>query len=701
MDTIDIQELRECYRYYRFSEIKTGSQSIMAFKHSLYFKNADIVPLNNSITDDQLENIKTQLEKIGLTCKLNKFRRIDDIQSDLFKGFFNWDETIQSIQGTYNEFIEKRRNVIGETYSYIPSAFVSDSNITASGSDPVEFITSAIQNPGPQLILIEAPAGYGKTTAMHELTHRIAENTNSTFIPLLAELHRNRKVPEFKYVLLDEFNRVFNGIEYALAIRHIQRGELILIIDGFDEMIRNGSSKKTTATSADSINEPLLYTLSEIVKSNAKVILTTRKTVFSEKDYFQKWYDSCKQECNITRVVIQNPSVENWLGKKRVIRAVSKQVELEKIANPILLANLKKMSDTEYDAALDNPGLVIDRFVDELMTREIERQDLRIESVEQKAIFTNLSRSFCDFDITEESKEFIASLICENPSSINIVKESLKKYWTKDGTATIDQILEKLTLHCVLDKRGFSSGISFVSDFLFGYFLGNDALNNTDRAILLEDSLDIITQTYSVFDASTRNMLWEVIQDCLSAHDTPIRVTADLRLKGKVMRSLSDCNLEGFDFYDDQYDGTISHNVQFISCRFHDISFLATDTVECNFVGCEFYGCGWEGDVLGNNFIKTNWTPQTVSTITPSQVSDSKNIQRRILERFWPRGRANFQTCKKKSTLFCGIPPHYGNKINDEIDELVHQEILSPSSGGLYWLNLEKIETIKSILGVQ
>jgi len=697
-DRIDADKVREYYKYYRFQEVKTSTEKILAFKHSLYFNNIDVVPVNSDVTTGELEKIKSEFERINYTCKTNQFRSIEEIQTALFRGFFNWDGTRDFVRKSHDDFVQKRISVIGSTYSYIPSAFISDTIYSYNASDPVGHVLEVIQKPGPCLILIEAPAGYGKTTAMYELCNKIISSTTIKAIPLLAELHRNRKVPEFKYVLLDEFNRVFNGIEYGLAIRHVQRGDIILIVDGFDEMIRSNYSTNGRSVDDKSINEPLLYTIAEIIKNNAKVILTTRKTVFAEKDYFKKWYDDCRTKCQIERISIQNPSIEDWLGRKRIIKAVANRVDFEKVSNPILLASLRRMNDDEFESALNDPGGIIERFIDDLLNRETERQNLRIDSNNQRKIFQGLAQNFSDHEISEETKEYITELIRTNDKSKEIIKESLNKYWSTEGGATVDQILEKLTLHCVLDKRGFTDAISFVSDFLFGYFLGTEIISNNSQVIILERYIDLATQSYSALGEEAKTRLWNALQPCLDVHDTPIKVITDLRLKGELLRDIENCSLSNLDLDDEQFDNKLCKCVQFFDCKFHNISFIGKNIVSCNFVHCEFYGCEWVGERDENTFINTNWKPED-RVGCGTVLGTDFNANTKILERFWPKGRPNFQICKKESTLFCGIPPEQGDVVKSALSNLVKSGLLTHSSGNLYWLNMNRLDEIKQIIG--
>jgi Cdc6-like AAA superfamily ATPase len=101
----------------------------------------------------------------------------------------------------------------------------------------IEKITDIINAKGPHLVILEAAAGFGKTCTAYEVLKEIVCSDDKNNIPIFAELSRNRKASVFKYVLLDEIDRLFHYLKSDLVIYEIIQGRIPLIIDGFDELI--------------------------------------------------------------------------------------------------------------------------------------------------------------------------------------------------------------------------------------------------------------------------------------------------------------------------------------------------------------------------------------------------------------------------------------------------------------------------------
>ncbi|MCO4883409.1 hypothetical protein, partial [Paraburkholderia caribensis] len=72
------------------------------------------------------------------------------------------------------------------------------------------------------MFLIEAAAGFGKTCTAQEIVNGLIEN--SDYLPLYAELSRNRQARVFRHILLDEIDRTFPLLGSRLVQSEIQNG---------------------------------------------------------------------------------------------------------------------------------------------------------------------------------------------------------------------------------------------------------------------------------------------------------------------------------------------------------------------------------------------------------------------------------------------------------------------------------------------
>jgi hypothetical protein len=309
-------KIKQIYRRYQFNDYDINRVDMLAFYHGGYFQNIDLVPVTNCVTREDMELVSADLSRSGFSCRINLFRNLEQIERDLFRGFFNIEQRKTTILSDYSLFSEKISKIVNGAYQYIPSAckVIKNDLIEQKTKNAVEIALEEIKQDGPQLVIVDAPAGYGKTTVIYELANQIIKNNEADALPLIAELHRNRKVSEFRYVLLSEFDRIFGGISYELAISKIQSGDLILIIDGFDEMIMSGKKSKHD----DDESEPLLQSLMGIIRNKAKVILTSRRTALIDTDLFRRWVQTARSEFQVTHISIQEPMLDDWLVPKKI-----------------------------------------------------------------------------------------------------------------------------------------------------------------------------------------------------------------------------------------------------------------------------------------------------------------------------------------------------------------------------------------------
>lgn len=175
---------------------------------------------------------------------------------------------------------------------------------------PAAEVVARLNTTRPILFLIEAAAGFGKTCTAYEIVHQLIQEKNH--LPLFSELSRNRKAPIFRYVLLDEIDRKFPTLSSRLVQSEITNGRVIAILDGFDELLRKSDEDDDFEN-----QEPMLETIGQFLTGNAKIILTTRRTVLFEGDAFHNWAATHSDEFDLIRIRIGEPSLVDWLPEKR------------------------------------------------------------------------------------------------------------------------------------------------------------------------------------------------------------------------------------------------------------------------------------------------------------------------------------------------------------------------------------------------
>ena len=126
-------------------------------------------------------------------------------------------------------------------YEYIESPYTIEENIldTKFGqkNDLINSIYRDISGIGPTLIIVEAAAGFGKTSTALELLKKY-EYVEHGIRPFYMELSKDRQAATFRYLLLSQMHREFNVLLGDDIVNHnIKKGRIPLIIDGFDELL--------------------------------------------------------------------------------------------------------------------------------------------------------------------------------------------------------------------------------------------------------------------------------------------------------------------------------------------------------------------------------------------------------------------------------------------------------------------------------
>ncbi|WP_216655528.1 hypothetical protein, partial [Vibrio sp. Vb339] len=340
---LDKAKLCSAYRKYGFEEQVSPDKNVAVFSiRTGHYHNADIVPL---VKEHDVETIFQQYKNLAYACQIKVYDTIEDVEQELFNGFFSIKSTKERLRKEYTAFTNSLVKIHSDnaTYSFINTSYHIDNKL--GELSVVDEIVSRIDKPKPTLFLVEAAAGFGKTCSAYELVKEIV-NASISKIPLFSELSRNRQAKIFRYVLLDEIDRSFPLLSSALVRSEIRSGNVPVILDGFDELLHESSSEDPS--NYDS-TEPMLETISELLTNKAKVVLTTRRTAIFDGDEFHQWMSSHENDFDIVRIRLHEPSLEDWLPKERIDRLEKCNLPLGNLSNPVLLSFLRCISDTEFE----------------------------------------------------------------------------------------------------------------------------------------------------------------------------------------------------------------------------------------------------------------------------------------------------------------------------------------------------------------
>lgn len=705
---MDIHQLDSLYGLYKFQILPIANKNIRVYSFTnKYFSNADVIVLK-PVEKSALEEVSKQIEDLGFSVKVRDYKTIEEAEESLFDGFFDIERSNKMLKKSYEVYSQKIEKVLFGKYEYIKSEYTDIERSIIYRDDIVQKILQDIDTNGPVLVLIEAAAGFGKTSMSYELIKNLSDKPNTKQVPLLTELSRNRQASIFKYVLYDEINSRFTGLSLELVIKHIVDGRIPIIIDGFDELLKPKNKERTEDKFEDA--EPMLETITELLKGDAKIILTTRRTAIFSDDEFFKWLDDNTGEFTFHQYSISEPTIRDWIAPAREKSLQKAGLNLKSISNPVLLAYLRSMNDTQFDRCVNDIDRIIEDYIIRLMERENERQDLNMSIDEQKLFLKIISSHFTNADITADTKEVLEKKILEQQQSL--LFQILDRF-SADKRPTIDQLVNKLTIHAFLDRKGDTGHqIGFVNDFILGAFVGENLLEEENKWFGTERFIDFILTAYIPRNSNTRLRVYGLLDSsALDYLDLRKQVFIDNYLFGKINR-----NIEGDFFSDLEFRGAFDNGSQIIGCIFSECEFFdvdfrnqLTNARSVYFINCSFFDCNFEREnMIGKEitFTNCNFSPSNYleesqrEKLVTVQIPEENSYEKRVLEKFWQSGRDRFIPHKRLTTLRLGCPAEEVPFIDEAIEQLIKRGYIIQRRGQhALQLNIEYINEIKQILG--
>lgn len=706
---MEINKLDELYSLYKFQILPIKSDSVRVYSFiNKYFSNADIILLKK-ISPQVLSGIIKEIEDLGFSTTIRNYKTIHEAEESLFDGFFDIERSNKLLKKNYLEYTHKIEKVIFGSYEYIKTECYDVENDYTLKDDIVSTIIEKLNESGPVLVLLEAAAGFGKTSTAYEILKYYADNSTLKKIPLFTELSRNRQASIFKYVMYDEINSKFTGLSLELVMKHIIEGRIPVVIDGFDELLKPKGVERTEDKFEDA--EPMLETIKELLKGDAKILLTTRRTaIFSDDDFF-KWLDENDDEFKFFRYNIPDPIISDWISVTREKSLQRAGLNIKSISNPVLLSYLKSMDDNQFNCCLKDIDKIIEDYIKRLMNRENERQDLKMTIDEQIKILNLISNHLTNLDVTSESKELLEKVILEKEHKL--LYEVLDRF-SPSKRPSVDQLINKLIIHAFLDRKGETGHqICFVNEFILGCFVGNNLINQKSNWIGTERFIDFILTAFIPRSIETKVKIYNLLNENLLEYlKIEKQIFIDNYLFGSINRDLNEIYVEDIEFRNSLNNGRGINECIFSNCDFYDID-LNIELLGCenlHFINCSFYNCKIDKNTI--ELIKLNFTNCSLDNAelvvdreyTPDEVNvtvlDSDIYQKKVLERFWQSGKDKFIPFKRPNTLRMGCPNEEMPYIDDAIEELVKKGFIIRRRGHhSLELNIQFINEIKSILG--
>ncbi|ELV8722901.1 NACHT domain-containing protein [Vibrio harveyi] len=707
----------EKYRKYGFEYKKQYSnRSYLTFTfRSGFFHNAEVVKISNDSEDKkQIEKKIKSLNDLGISAKITEYSTLDEIEEGLFVGFFDVDSWRKRIESEYKEYVESVMLAYPDqesdlSYDYINAPYTVINSDAEPSPQIIDDIVSRLSDETAQLILIEAPAGFGKTCTSYELINTLISD-NSNPIPFFTEFSRDRQARIFNHVFVREVDRAFNQVNSDIVEYELKNGRIVMVLDGFDELLSD--TQKSESTEDYENAEPMLETISELLEGKSKIIITSRKSAMFDGATFSEWVERFDDKFSFVRYRIERPDVTDWLGAVRQSKIENVGLNLKEVSNPVLLSYLRFVNEEKFQELCDSPNELVAKYFNSMLEREQERQNLHITPEEQSTLLTILAEDMCERDYTSESKEKLIEFFKSEKCSG--ILELARKSYKASERPSIDSLSNTLSNHAFFDRSNQGEGrIEFVNEFVFGNFIAESILNCEDDWMASDERfVEPAVLSYVPRHKDERQKLWHLLKpmsEFLSASD---RFKYELSMLDEIKDgdydqcSLMSLNIQEFKLF----NNCTVKEVSFSDCVFTDINFVAANMQDVTFINCKFYGCGISGELLNTesflflNCIDNNGFINDVEGYRPEEnVDEIDELTRLILERYWRVGSAQIDRLHIPLASIYKVCQQQGytkRQITLEIKRLKARKILGDANDGEYIaINRDSIVTIKEMLG--
>lgn len=706
----DNKKMKELYKLYGFDLAEERDECLIFTFSNGYFYNCEILMFDDVVNN--IEILKKQYENLGYSVRSSRFKNYESLESKLYTGFFNITLSKKKRLLEYQKYIENQNEKIyggNQKYTYVTGAYLLGTE--RYEDNIIDTLSTLFQNKGAQLILVEAAAGFGKTCTSYEIMNRLAQN-DSDKVPIFIELSKNRNAKIFRHVLLDAIDNNYSYLSSEVVKYAIEKGNIPLIVDGFDELLSksindNDNDNKKNAMEEKSDAQNMLATIAELLgsDSNAKIMLTSRKSSLFTGEEFDEWVVNNLSTCDVTRITIEEPTLQNWLGADKVSYINSKKIPFNTISNPIILSLYRNMKYEEFVEKCEKVEEVLKDYFITITKREMKRQSLVMNEDEQYNLFVSLAKEMVELDISAEEPKFIQEII--EMILGGKIKEYIERYdinQFNEERPNDEEFVQKLVRHAVLDRKSQDSYvIGFINDFIFGIFIGEALVKgDLDSNTIGVKYIELAATSYAVRSEEQRKILYLKIENTIRGMELNTRIAMDMNLISRSNGVYENGYISSMSFSDAfifEAD-SVFKNVCFNECVFKDIHFYDEIFIDCQFINCKFFNCTivrggvCEGDV---QFIAceglTEWKREK-----KQEHLEEKNYQKIVLEQYWRPGRGNADPKHTYRTLLKGMTTSEYANVDKAISELKENDILSVK-GPYLVLNLKQINRIKEILG--
>jgi hypothetical protein len=610
-----IKQLDSIYLRYGFKPKEYPGVRAYEFRNFRYY-GVDLYGITEN--EDLVAKVHGEYARLNFATAIKSFTSIQLVDHELFKDFFQHGAIHLHLTEKYQDFIKRQKLSLpaDANYEYIDSPYVyseydtdgipsqeerRDSVGHSINKDIVTVLRS--EKACARLILIEAAAGYGKTSTVYELIRTLQLEFKER-LPFVIELSRNREARIFKHILLNEIEKQFhNSVKTDHVIHEIQQGRIPLIIDGFDELITKDISSSGSQNKEDA--ESIFSTILSLLNQNATIIITSRKTAIFNAEELFNWIRKSPESFQTYRFSIEKPELEKWLNRERIDLLAEHEFDIQNVANPVLLSYLRHTPYGQLRQTVESAESIIDKYFSFLYERERERQNIRFTPQQQEAILMNLAVSFATFDIKSDSKSFLRDLIKD--ANHELLTTYLRESPSQQVLPTIEELVDTLSNHALLDRRE-NGDVGFLNEFILGTLVGKSLVSGQYKDAHSTMSLDFATMVLEAFKSQKHEgqiSLARAWNDYDTQYGMEFCFYSDVHLKHQLNREYSAVSVGPTFFRDIEFsppsiltDSVVSDST-FVNCRF---SFKALSGV--TFLNSKFKDCQWIEVEVPDNAVK-------------------------------------------------------------------------------------------------
>lgn len=705
------------FRKYGFEYRKSAShEDFLAFTYKTgFFHNAELVSLKTQERDrveHEMERSLKELESLGFSTKKSFYNSIEEIEEVLFEGFFNVSEWKDRISSEYNEHAKKILSVLpkeASNYQYIKTPYYKNNKI--SETDLIDDICNSLHSNGPTLIIVEAPAGFGKTCTSYEIIKNLVRhNDKKTPIPFFTEFSRDRQARIFSHIFVREVDRTFSAVNSSVVIEEVKAGKIAVVLDGFDEILHDSSSSDENDKNFEDA-EPMLETIGELLVNNAKVILTSRRSAIFDGEVFNEWLSRYDQKFVIDRYRLEKPEIKDWLSPQRLELLSQSGIDVYKLANPVLLSYLRFVDESKFSELCNTPSRIVEQYFTAMLEREMDRQELRMNPEMQSNFLALIAEDMCNDNYTSDTKERLISTI--KNKALHILNEVRTLYSAKERP-TLDKLATTLSNHAFFDRSNSDENkIEFINEFVFGNFIASNIIGSQSDWIASDERfVEPAVLSYAPRDIDTRNLLWSKLGLMKEFIDPSSHMKFEGILTDNINESVYDSseitslNVKGIPIFT---SGKINHSI-FNDCVFSKSTIDFTNFSDVTFLNCSFWDCNFNlEDDLDLNFFncKSNDILMMYGVDeddTSSEKSESEHhlsaVEYHILDNIWPIGNNSIERLHHFVGQIIKSEKYNKKEMLKGMKKLKQAGyLIDAKSANFVGINKEKISEIKNLLG--